>query len=381
MNILIDATNIISGGGVSHLTELLFAIDDDKLRRNEISKFIVVGIEPILNKLPNHNWLKKISIPKTKDSNFLKRFLWKKQNFKKIITDEEINLIFNPGGSYFGGKLPFVTMCRNMLVFETEEANRFGFSLYRLKFVLLRIFQSISFNKAEGTIFISKYAHDYISRNYNSINIKNWEVIHHGISDRFRNSVKYQRNIEHYTESNPYKILYVSILDVYKHHDKIAEAIVNLKKRDGFNIQFLVVGGKAGGFSNFEKIREGNEKIIKYLGKVPFEEIQNIYKEADLFVYGSTCENMPNILIEAMTSGLPICCSEKQPMPEFLNNAGKYFNVENVESIYECIKEVILDSEMRFNLATKSTTLSTKYSWDKCASETLQFLAKCGQSK
>ena len=33
---------------------------------------------------------------------------------------------------------------------------------------------------------------------------------------------------------------------------------------------------------------------------------------------------MPNILIESMGSGLPIACSEKMPMPEFLGDDGIY---------------------------------------------------------
>lgn len=375
MNILIDATNIISGGGVSHLTELLFAIDHEKLRVKGINKLIVVGVEKVIQRLPDVEWLDKIIIPSNKESNFFQRFFWKKREFNKIVEKNEINLIFNPGGSYFGGNVPYVTMCRNMLVFETEEANRFGFTLYRLKFYLLRIFQSISMKNASGVIFISKYAQEYILKNYKSIKIKNSAIIHHGISDRFRNDVKEQQEIHSYNKSNPYKILYVSILDVYKHHDKIANAIVKLKERDNFNVELIVIGGKAGGYNKFSSIQQAHEDIIKYMGKVPFEEIQDCYRNADLFVYGSTCENMPNILIEAMTSGLPICSSKKSPMPEFLENGGEYFDVENVESIYTCLKKVIENRELRNKLANISTKLSYKYSWEKCANETLSFLA------
>ena len=38
------------------------------------------------------------------------------------------------------------------------------------------------------------------------------------------------------------------------------------------------------------------------------------------FIFASTCENMPNILIEGMSSGLPILCSNYLPMPEFLKD-------------------------------------------------------------
>ena len=63
---------------------------------------------------------------------------------------------------------------------------------------------------------------------------------------------------------------------------------------------------------------------------------------------------MPNILIEAMSSGLPIVCSSFPPMPEFLKEFGIYFDPENVESLqnsiffiiscYEKIKKINIQS-------------------------------------
>ena len=36
---------------------------------------------------------------------------------------------------------------------------------------------------------------------------------------------------------------------------------------------------------------------------------KNYYHDADAFLFASSCENMPNILLEAMISGLPIISS------------------------------------------------------------------------
>lgn len=376
MVLLIDATNIISGGGSSHLVELLNATTDSLLEKNKIEKIVVVGVENVTSKLPKNSWLKIINIPASK-SNLLQRALWKTFNFNNIIAKESIDFIFNPGGSYFGEKTPYVTMCRNMLVFETKEADRFGHGLQRQKFKLLRILQSLSMKRAAGVIFISNYAQDYIKEHYPTIAIKKSTVINHGVSVRFRNEPRPQKEISNYSTENPYKILYVSILNVYKHHAAIAAAVAQLVLKCKLPLEFIVVGEKAGGFDEFEKIRAENPTIIKYLGKVPFEEIQLQYSDADLFVYGSTCENMPNILIEAMSSGLPVISSEKEPMPEFLKDGGLYFSVENIESIYETLEKIINNPDLRETISQKSTSLSSQYSWEKCAAETYQFLSEC----
>ena len=62
---------------------------------------------------------------------------------------------------------------------------------------------------------------------------------------------------------------------------------------------------------------------------IPYHELHSEYKDADLGVFASSCENLPIILIEKMASGLPIACSNKGPMPEVLGSAGVYFDPEN----------------------------------------------------
>lgn len=373
MNLLIDATNIISGGGLSHLQELLNNTSDETLTQNGIHKIYLVGVDATLAKVKNRPWLKKLEMGNSQ-SNFIKRNYWKWKNLDPIIRDNKIGLIFNPGGSLYTRKLPYVTMCRNMLVFETKEANRFGSTLYRFKFHLLRRFQSKSMKNAAGVIFISQYAKQYIEENYPQISKSNSAIIHHGVSERFKSEAKFQQEIRHYTAENPFKLLYVSVLDVYKHHAKIAEAVSYLAKVEGLPLELTVVGGKAGGFAEFEKVMEMNPRTIKYLGKIPFEEMQDIYHSSDAFIFGSTCENMPNILIEAMSSGLPIICSKKQPMPEFLGEGGTYFDVESLESIKQSLREFLHSPSMREERLKISKQNGMKYSWEQCSQETFAFI-------
>lgn len=377
MKILIDATNIIAGGGVSHLTELLNVTDDALLASNNITSISVIGADSTLNKIKDKGFLKKISLGASGTS-FLKRLIWKFKHLNSTIEQENPDIIFNPGGGFVSGKYPFITMCRNMLVFESEEANRFGFSLNRLRFYILKIVQSASMQKAKGVIFISKYASKYIQE-ITKLKINDFAIIHHGVSDRFERDVKAQLPINTYNAEKPFKLLYVSIVNVYKHHDTVAQSVVNLHA-NGYPVELTVVGEKAPGFSKFEKIYNANKNIINYSGKISFDKMHDIYKNADMFVFASTCENMPNILIEAMNAGLPIACSAKYPMPEFLKDGGEYFNALDVASIEAAIESMLVDPEKRQALAQKSYEYSKQYSWQKCAVETFKYISNAVQS-
>lgn len=68
-----------------------------------------------------------------------------------------------------------------------------------------------------------------------------------------------------------------------------------------------------------------NGAFIRYLGPMPFTELHRVYGQADAFVFASSCENLPIILLEAMASGLPIACSNRGPMPEGSRASGYIF--------------------------------------------------------
>jgi glycosyltransferase involved in cell wall biosynthesis len=62
-------------------------------------------------------------------------------------------------------------------------------------------------------------------------------------------------------------------------------------------------------------------------------------------------------------------------MPEFLKNAGLYFNPANKDELEQVLIKFISNPDLRANLAIKSFEYSTKYSWKICADDTFRFLS------
>ena len=118
---------------------------------------------------------------------------------------------------------------------------------------------------------------------------------------------------------------------------------------------------------------EPDEKWIIYHGKLPYGRIDEIYYKANLGVFASSCENMPNILLETMAAGLPIACSDRSPMPEILGDDGVYFNPERTAEITRALLELIESPDLRYRKACASHKKSTKYSWEFCSSTTFSF--------
>ncbi len=74
----------------------------------------------------------------------------------------------------------------------------------------------------------------------------------------------------------------------------------------------------------------------------------------DHFVFASSCENMPNTLVEAIAAGLPLACSRRGPMHEILGDTGLYFDPESHLSIAEAIRRLIDDPLLRDESASRA---------------------------
>lgn len=364
MKIIIDATNIKTGGGLTHLKNL---VENSYSCNVELT---MVGGNWLNNINPQNN-LKKVIFTKPFKNLFSQEY-FKKIKLAKILNEGDIAFI--PGGTFSSNYVPYISMSQNMLVFEKKERNRFPFSLTRLRYLLLEFQQVKSFKKSKGIIYISHYAKNFIESKYPILKQKPSKVIYHGISSDFRQLPKPQKNISEYTFDNPLKILYISIINFYKHQIKVIDAVKRIRN-EGIPIELELIGPMYEPIRDeFEKSLKNADNFIVYKGKVNYEEIANCYKKTDIFIFASTCENMPNILVEAMSVGLPILCSSFGPMPEILKDAGTYMNPTDVESIYSNLKKIISDEKLRSEVADKAYKYSQDFSWEKTSKETFDFI-------
>jgi glycosyltransferase involved in cell wall biosynthesis len=126
-----------------------------------------------------------------------------------------------------------------------------------------------------------------------------------------------------------------------------------------------------------EAIRKADpcHRFIQHSGHMPHSSLPDCYHNADGFIFASSCENLPNILLEAMASGLPIACSNHGPMPEILGEAGVYFDPEWPEQVAAAIQVLVEDSALRQFFADSAYDRAQEYSWERCANETFAYLS------
>lgn len=369
----IDASNIRAGGGITHLAQMLASV---VLPAAGIRRIVVWGGQATLARLPDGDSLTKIHV-RWLDRSLPFRILWQQLGLARAARRAGCGALFSPGGSVpLTGHIPCVTMSQNMLPFEPQERKRFGWRSWMYwKLLALRRVQGRSFRQAAGVIFLTRYARDTVRA---QVAVHRDRLIPHGIELRFFRETWQPHGTREYTEVNPFRLLYVSIIDVYKHQDMVASAVTQLRAR-GLPVSVEFVGPAYG--PALERLEDVIRKLdrprhfLRHRGPVAFETLHTAYAEADAFVFASSCENLPNILLEAMAGRLPIACSNRGPMPEVLGDAGVYFDPEQPAEIARAIEQLYADPSLRAALGAKAQERARGYSWKRCAQETLEFIA------
>ena len=372
----IDASNIRGGGGVTHLVELL-AFSDPAAAGFE--RVLVWGSAQTLSELPTRKWLEPVHVRQL-DLSLFSRIRWQQRKLPGI-AEQTCDVLFVPGGSFTRCPIPVVTMSQNLLPFEIKEVLRYGCSWVLIRLLLLRIAQGSSFSKADGVIFLTKYAKEKVISVVGELKGRH-TIIPHGISKRFYSFPKRQLGIKKYSLDKPFRFLYVSIIDMYKHQWHVVEAFSRLR-REGIPVELDLIGPYYG--PAYRRLRKAlnlfdrDGSFIRYLGRVPYEELEGYTSGADGVVFASTCENLPIILLEAMASGLPIVCSSYGPMPDVLRDAGVYFDPECVDSLCQALHEMLSDELLREKMASRAYKYALEFSWERCAKDTFEFLASVGK--
>ena len=370
----INACRARSGGAIAHLVGILQELDPTEFG---ISNVRVWSHATLLAALPEGPWLVKHHPPELEQS-MLHQLWWERFSLPGELRKAGCSILLNVDAGSVCRFRPAITMSRDMLSYEPGEIERYGISKARLRLIVLRYVQNVSLKAADRTVFLTRYAARIIQQSCGPL--RNIAYIPHGVGAGF------QAIEPHHAwpmaRERPIRCLYISNALPYKHQWNVVKAVAQLRQR-GFDLQLELVGGGEGKaqarLDAQIAVSDPHHAFVTQREFVPQHTLPELLVQADLFVFASSCENMPNTLVEAMAAELPIACSGRGPMPEVLKDGGVYFDPEDPDSIAAAIEDLIAHPSKRARLAARAKDLSRQYSWARCARETFSLIAQTAE--
>jgi glycosyltransferase involved in cell wall biosynthesis len=289
---------------------------------------------------------------------------------------EDVDLIFHTKFT-----VPFFTRCKTMMVLHgsawfvhPEWYNSFDRTYIRL---MMRLYCQ----KADFILSNSEMTkRDFV--NILRVREDKIKTTYFGYSPRFRpidDNVYLEKIKEKYKLPERF-ILYVGRIDPGKNFGNLIQAFAKIHTSLPYKI--VVAGHPRWGYqSEYAGIETlGLQEKILFTDWVPQEDLVAFYNLADLFVFPSFYEGFGIPLLEAMACGCPAIASQTGALPEIAGGAAFLVDPYSHDKIAAAIRKVLGEDGLRKELSEKGLCQASKFSWQKCASETLAAFDSMGNA-
>ncbi len=128
--------------------------------------------------------------------------------------------------------------------------------------------------------------------------------------------------------------------------------------------------------SVFQSTGLSSQDHLKRIGYVTEEELKSLYQHAQALVFPSLYEGFGLPPLEAMACGCPVICARAASLPEVCGEAALYFDPRRAQNLAEKMVKLNLDPLLQADLREKGLKQAMKFSWDRTARQTWEFLAK-----
>lgn len=293
----------------------------------------------------------------------LRRIAWENLNLPRLMDSENLSVFLT-----FSHYLPLtlnksirtIVGVSNLAPFS-KEAWKIESASVKLKMWLLRHSIVASAERATKVIALSETCGHILDAA--GVDASKIVVIPNGVE---QNSFE-ENSSNRQSFVDPY-ILSVSHFHRYKNYERLIEAYKSLPT-EFLNKYRLLLVGKPYDCRYYSKIlnlivQHRLSDRVTVIPGVPPSEIKVIYRNAKLFVFTSLIENSPNILLEALTYGLPILASNTPPMPEFGGDAINYFETLSSSDLSQKMCDLLSDEDALQHWGELARQRSTEYSWD-----------------
>ncbi|MGA2384158.1 MAG: glycosyltransferase family 1 protein [Gemmatimonadales bacterium] len=165
-------------------------------------------------------------------------------------------------------------------------------------------------------------------------------------------------------------LLYVGAIQARKNLLTLLRAFEMMRARRRDDLHLVLVGRR--GWEAEEVLRfvaqKGLGAVVHHLESVDTETLVGLYNTAAAFVFPSLFEGFGMPVLEAMSCGCPVVCSNAAALPEVYGDAALPFDPNAPEELAAQLERVLDDGTLRSDLVRRGFANAGRFSWERTAS-------------
>jgi glycosyltransferase involved in cell wall biosynthesis len=113
------------------------------------------------------------------------------------------------------------------------------------------------------------------------------------------------------------------------------------------------------------------ENVVRFIGAVSEEDKVALYQQARAFLYPSIYEGFGLPALEALACGVPVVGSNASSIPEIVGDAGMLVDPHDARAMAGALIAVCTEDALHDDLSERALKQAARFSWEKCARETV----------
>lgn len=223
--------------------------------------------------------------------------------------------------------------------------------------------------RAHRIATVSSYSKKDISQTY-GIDPAKIDVVYNGVNKLYAPTSAEERDMTRmkYTDGKPY-FLYIGSLHPRKNIGGLLKAYDAFRDAVDSDIKLVLTGSemfKTGDMIKTYKDMRFKEEVI-FTGRLAVEDLRQVLGAALALTFVPYFEGFGVPVIEAMSVGIPVICSNTTSLPEVGGDAVVYVDPSDIGQIKDAMVRVAGDQDLRQTLIEKGKKQQAKFNWDKTA--------------
>jgi glycosyltransferase involved in cell wall biosynthesis len=207
-------------------------------------------------------------------------------------------------------------------------------------------------------------------------------TVHNGVSERFipvpeqaKSAFLARQGVRGRT------VLYIGTLEPRKNLTTLLQSFATIAAKSDFEDVTLIIGGSKGWyydeiFATAERLGLTASGRVRFLGRVPDDDLPLWYNVATVFAYPSLYEGFGLPALEAMACGTPVVASSTPALREVVDTAGITLDPGDMAAWAGALERLLAGGEEAERLKEAGLRRASEFTWERSAAETARVLGR-----